>query len=53
MIWLSLPLVALPTDTGLRMPQWMGYALYPMHLILLILLRLANGITLDFLTRGF
>ena len=39
MIWLSLPLIALPTRTGLRMPQWLGYALYPMHLVVLIALK--------------
>ena len=26
MVWLSLPLIALPTHTRLKMPQWLGYA---------------------------
>ncbi|MCL1855309.1 MAG: hypothetical protein FWF86_06205, partial [Clostridia bacterium] len=39
MVWLSLPLIAFKTDTGLRMPQWLGYALYPLHLLLLIALK--------------
>lgn len=40
MIWLALPLIALKTNTGLRLPQWLGYALYPLHLVALILMRL-------------
>lgn len=53
MIWLSLPLVVIPMHTGLRMPKRLGYALYPLHLILLIVLRLVNGSTFAMLTRGF
>lgn len=54
MVWLSLPLIALQTNTGLRMPQWLGYALYPMHLVLLIVLRLAfGGATWPMLLAGF
>lgn len=40
MVWLSLPLIAIPMHTGFKMPKWLGYALYPMHLVLLIILRL-------------
>lgn len=40
MVWLSLPLIVIPMHTGFKMPKWLGYALYPMHLILLIILRL-------------
>jgi len=40
MVWLSLPLIAIPMHTGFKMPKWLGYALYPMHLVVLILLRL-------------
>ncbi len=54
MIWLSLPLVALPTRTSVRMPQWLGYALYPMHLALLIVLRLwLGGAAWPLLLKGF
>lgn len=53
MIWLSLPLVALDTNTGLHMPKWLGYALYPMHLVLLILFKIMNGYTFAMLTQGF
>ena len=40
MVWLSLPLIAIPMNSGFKMPKWLGYALYPMHLVLLIVLRL-------------
>ena len=53
MVWLALPLIACNTHTQLRMPKWLGYGLYPMHLILLIVLKLLNGYTLQTLMRGF
>ena len=34
----SLPLILIPFRTNLKMPRWLGYALYPAHLVLLILL---------------
>lgn len=40
MVWLSLPLIVIPMNSGFKMPKWLGYALYPMHLVLLIILRL-------------
>ena len=40
MVWLSLPLIAIPMNSGYKMPKWLSYALYPMHLVLLIVLRL-------------
>lgn len=40
MAWLALPLIAIPMKSGFKMPKWLGYALYPMHLVLLIILRL-------------
>jgi hypothetical protein len=40
MVWLSLPLIVIPMKSGFKMPKWLGYALYPMHLVLLIILRL-------------
>ena len=40
MVWLSLPLILIPMHTRLRMPKWLGYALYPLHLGVLILFRL-------------
>ncbi len=54
MIWLSLPLIAGSTNTGFKMPQWLGYALYPLHLVLLIVLRLLfAGADFAQLVRGF
>lgn len=53
MVWLALPLIACSTHTQLRMPKWLGYALYPMHLVLLIVLKLLNGYTLQTLMQGF
>ncbi len=54
MIWLALPLVAIPTHSNVRMPQWLGYALYPMHFLLIILLRLTvKGVAWGALFQGF
>jgi len=53
MVWLALPLIACQTHTQIRMPKWLGYGLYPMHLILLIILKMMNGYTLQMLMNGF
>ena len=53
MVWLALPLVVCSTDTAFKMPKWLGYGLYPMHLVLLILLKLLCGYTLPMLMNGF
>lgn len=53
MVWLSLPLIAGKTHVDLRMPKWLGYALYPAHLLVLIGLKLFNGYTFEMLTLGF
>ena len=54
MVWLALPLIALNTKTGLKMPKWLGYGLYPIHLAVLIALRLLfGGATLAAMTAGF
>jgi len=44
MVWLSLPLILIPTHSRLRMPQWLGYGLYPMHLLTLIIAGLIAGV---------
>ena len=41
--WLALPLILPHTDSGVKMPKWLGYGLYPLHLVLLIVLRLWFG----------
>lgn len=53
MIWLSLPLILCRTKTGLRLPGRLGYWLYPIHLIVLILIRLMTGTGFATLVRGF
>lgn len=53
MIWLALPLVVCRMKTGLRMPRWLGYALYPMHLMLLMVLKLMYGYTFEMLLSVF
>jgi len=48
MVWLSLPLILCAFQTRIRLPKWLGYALYPMHLAVLMLLKLltsANAVT--------
>ena len=54
MVWLSLPLITLEFHSRIRLPKWLGYALYPLHLVLLILLRLGvNGATWEQIFMGF
>ncbi len=53
MVWLALPLILLDIKTIIRMPKWLGYSLYPLHLILLIVLKLMNGYTFAMLIKGF
>lgn len=42
---LALPLLLVRLPGRVRLPQWAGYALYPAHLVLLILLEYALGVT--------
>lgn len=53
MVWLSIPLIAGKTHSHLQIPKWMGYGLYPAHLVLLIVLKLLNGYSFSMLTYGF
>lgn len=53
MVWLSLPLVACKTKTNIKLPKWLGYGLYPMHLIVLIVIKLLSGASFAVLFRGF
>lgn len=41
---LSLPLILIPFKHDLRIPKWLGYALYPAHLVLLIILKAIMGV---------
>ena len=53
MVWLSLPLIAMKTNVNIKLPKWLGYSLYPIHLVLLIIIKLMNGTEFAFLFRGF
>ncbi len=39
LIWLALPFILINTKSGIRIPKYLGYALYPLHLILLMILQ--------------
>jgi hypothetical protein len=41
---LSLPLILIPFKHDLKIPKWLGYALYPAHLVLLIILKAVMGV---------
>lgn len=40
---LALPMMLIPFPKDLRMPRWLGYALYPAHLAVIILIRILIG----------
>ena len=46
-MWMALPLILIQTHANIRMPKWMGYGLYPIHLLALILVGLLLGIPLS------
>ena len=37
---LALPFILIPFPRDIKMPRWVGYALYPAHLVLLIMLKI-------------
>ncbi len=43
LMWLALPFILTPTRTGIRLPKWLGYGFYPLHLLLIALVRLLAG----------
>ena len=43
MMWLALPFILIRTRTGFKMPKWLGYGFYPLHLLVIIALRLLLG----------
>lgn len=53
MVWLALPLIVCKTEATVQIPKWLGYGLYPMHLVLLIVLKLMSGYSWAMLARGF
>lgn len=40
---LSLPFMFFQTNTGIRVPKWLSYSMYPGHLLILWLIKLAVG----------
>lgn len=53
MCLLALPLVLIPTHVQIRMPKWLGYGLYPLHLVVLIAARVICGTGWNIIFRGF
>lgn len=47
MMWLALPLILVQTHTRIKLPKWLGYAAYPLHLLALLLVGLLLGVPLD------
>lgn len=43
LIWLALPLIVCKTHSQVRMPKWLGYSLYPLHLVLLTVINVMAG----------
>lgn len=51
MAWLALPFILIKTHTGIKLNKWVGYALYPAHLLIIAVLRLTvKEIPLEALT---
>lgn len=53
MMWMALPFILIPTHTGLRLPKWLGYGFYPLHLLVILALRLLAGDSFVALCRVF
>ena len=43
MVWLALPFILIPTHTGIKLPKWLGYGFYPLHLLVIFLIRILSG----------
>lgn len=48
LMWMALPLILIPTRSGIQMPKWLGYGLYPMHLFALMIVGLIIGVPLSY-----
>jgi hypothetical protein len=46
LMWLALPWILIPTHRNVRMPKWLGYGLYPLHLLGIIGVLLIMGVPL-------
>ena len=47
LMWMALPLILIQTHSNIRIPKWLGYGLYPLHLLALVLIGLLSGIPVD------
>ncbi|MDD3410162.1 MAG: TraX family protein [Eubacteriales bacterium] len=52
MVIFALPLILIPMHSGLRMPRWLGYAFYPLHLVIILIIRLLMGVPLSAMLSG-
>ncbi|MCE5343520.1 MAG: conjugal transfer protein TraX [Eubacteriales bacterium] len=43
LMWLALPFILFQTHTKIKMPKWLGYGMYPLHLLAIILLLVLTG----------
>ncbi|MDD3213663.1 MAG: TraX family protein [Eubacteriales bacterium] len=43
MMWLALPMILIPTHTGVKLPKWLSYGFYPLHLLAIIIILLLTG----------
>lgn len=43
MMWLALPFVLISTHTGIRLPKWLSYGFYPLHLLAIIIVEVLMG----------
>ncbi len=40
---LALPFILVHTHSGIKLPKWVGYGFYPLHLLVIIVLRVLHG----------
>ncbi|MBE5777916.1 MAG: hypothetical protein E7331_01145 [Clostridiales bacterium] len=54
MALLALPLILIPTKSGLKLPKWLGYAIYPLHLLVIMALRMIiAGVPVEHFLKWF
>jgi hypothetical protein len=47
MMWMALPFILIPMHSGLKLPKWLGYGVYPLHLLALLIAGLFLGTSLQ------
>lgn len=43
MMWMALPFILIPTQLNIKLPKWLGYGFYPLHLLVIFGIRLLMG----------